>query len=169
MKFGKDEIQKIFLGLLLLIGLLYCYFNLMLGPLDRQEAGSLEAIKALEPQIHDAQNQRKKTENVEARAPMATKTLEQIKALIPAGAPIAWFPPKIADFFKRQGIDKVATRLNSEAPDKDLPSFRRLSWGIELQRVEFVSLASAVASLENEEPLLEVTNVQVESNPADPQ
>ena len=33
MKLGKDEIQKIFLGGLMLIGLLYCYFAMLLGPL----------------------------------------------------------------------------------------------------------------------------------------
>ena len=37
MKLGKDEIQKMFLGVLVLCGLLYCYVTMLLEPLDKQE------------------------------------------------------------------------------------------------------------------------------------
>ena len=70
-------------------------------------------------------------------APVPISVMEQIKAGIPEGAPVAWFPPRIQDFFKRQGIERVATRLNNEMADKDLPGFRRLFWSIDLPKIGF--------------------------------
>ena len=91
---------------------------------------------AIEPKIAGAKAQMKKTQSLEASAPAAAETLDRIKALIPEGAPVAWFPPRIQDFFKRQGIEKSSVRLNNEFADKELPGFRKLFWSIELPKVE---------------------------------
>jgi hypothetical protein len=91
----------------------------------------------------------------------------QVNAMIPPGSPVAWFPTRMADFFKRQGIDKATTRLNSETADKRFPGYRKLTWGIDLPKVEFVQFASAIAALENEEPLIEITNMQIDAGRED--
>ncbi len=161
MKLDKEESKKIILSGLLLCGLLYCYFSMLLGPLAAHQESAEKTMKDLEPQIAAARLQMKQTQAVEARAPVANETLEQIKALIPDGAPVAWFPPRMVEFFKRQGIDKSSTRMNGESLDSDLPGFRKLSWTIDLPKVEFVPLAIAIAGLENEEPLLEVNSVSI--------
>ena len=169
MKLGKEEIQKIVLSLMLLAGVIYCYFTFLLGPLDRSAAASQTAITTLEPQIFDAKKQLQKTTELEKKAPQSTGVLDEVKAMIPEGAPIAWFPPRMAEFFKRQGMDKALTRLANEFPEKDLPGFRKLVWAIDLPKVEFVPLGAALKTLENEEPLLQITNVSVEASKDDPQ
>lgn len=169
MKFRKEEIQKIVLSVLLLIGLLYCYFALLLGPLSKREAGKKAAIAALDPQITDARKQLQRTNNLEVKAPAAEEVVAQLKATIPEGAPVAWFPPRIADFLRRQGIDRCTTRLTNEFAESELPGFRRLVWAIEIPKVAFGSLGIALAGLENEEPLLQVTKISVEASKDDPQ
>lgn len=169
MKFGKEEIQKIVLSGILLIGLLYCYFSMLLGPLTTSETKAEKAIKELEPQIAEAQKQIKKTEAVKKQVPAANEVLDQLKATIPEGAPVAWFPPRMTEFFKQQGVDKSLTRLTNEFTEKDLPGFRRLVWSVDLPKVEFAALGIALAKLENEEPLLNVTNVSIEAVKEDPQ
>ncbi len=164
MKLGKEEIQKIVLGAMLLIGVIYAYFTFLLGPLIDGQAASRKSIGSLNPEIAQAKAQIAKTKELEKSAPAAQLKNRQIEAMIPEGAPVAWFPTRMADFFKKQGFDKAFTRMSSEVPDKDLPGFRRLTWSVDLPKVEFMNFASAVASLENEEPLLEISNLQIDAS-----
>ncbi len=168
MKLDKDNTQKIVLAVILLVGLVYCYFTMLLGPLDKGQIAATHRMAELTPQIAAARETIKATQALEAKAPVANETLEQIKGMIPMGAPIAWFPPRMADFFKRQGIEKSATRLSGDLLDPSMPGFRKLLWTIDLPKVEFVPLAIAIQGLENEEPLIEVTSLQIATG-GDPQ
>jgi hypothetical protein len=164
MKLGKEEIQKLILGGLLLIGLIYGYFSMLLGPLKTRQETVRKNITGLGPQIADAKAQIRRTHELEQNAPAATMTVRQVEAMIPEGSPVAWFPPRVAEFFKRQGVDKSATKLNNEFAEKDLTGFRRMSWGVDLPKVEFAPFAAALAVLENEEPLLEITSMQLDAS-----
>ena len=167
MKLGKEEIQKIVLGSLMLVGIIYVYFNMLLGPLMQRQTIVKQSIVLLDPQIAAAQAQIKKTASLEATAPKATQTLAQVSAMIPEGSPVAWFPTRLGDFFKKQGVDKTATRLNNEIDDKNLPGFRRISWSVDLPRVDFIPFAAAIAQLENDEPLVEISALQVDTSGED--
>lgn len=164
MKLGKEEIQKIVLGSLMLVGIVYVYFNMLLGPLVQRQGIVRQSIADLDPQIAAAEAQVKKTAAIEATAPQATETLAQVGAMIPEGSPVAWFPTRLGEFFKKQGLDKAATRVNNETEDKNLPGFRRISWTVDLPRVDFIPFAAAIAQLENEEPLVEIGTLQVDTS-----
>jgi hypothetical protein len=164
MKLGKEEIQKIVLGGLLLLGVVYSYFDLLLGPLMKRAEQTQQGVNALGPEIASAQAQIAKTQQMELDTPKATLPMRQAEAMIPEGSPVAWFPTRMADFFKKQGIDKAATRMTGEAVEKELPGFRRISWGVDLPKVEFVAYAEAIAALENEEPLMEITAMQIDAS-----
>jgi len=168
MKFNKDEIQKIVLLALVLVGFLYVYFDIMIGGITADEAKKSGVIAELTPKIADARKQIKRTADLEEQAASVSETLEEIKGMIPEGAPIAWFPPKIADYFKRQGIEKVTTSLNGELGDPELEGFRKLTWTIAVPKVDYNKLGIAIAGLENEIPLLEIIKVQIAPNNEDP-
>ncbi len=163
MKFGKEEIQKLVLGGLMLIGIVYVYFNMLLGPLGQRQDATRKSIADLEPQIAAAKAQIKKTESLEVAAPTATMMLEQVGAMIPDGSPVAWFPTRMGEFFKKQGIDKAATRMNNEYEDKNLTGFRRISWSVDLPKIDFLPFAAAIAQLENEEPLVTIGSLQIDT------
>jgi len=168
MKLEQAQLKKIGISVGTLVALLYGYFAYLLGPLEDGEHKSIAGIAAIEPQIADAKDQINKTAALEQKAPAATAFLNKLKSNIPDGAPIAWFPPKMADFFKSHGIDKTSTRLVSEAPDS-MPGFRKLTWSIDLPKVEFIPLGVAISTLENEEPLLNILNVSVDATREDAQ
>jgi hypothetical protein len=169
MKLEQEQIKKIALGGLLLVALLYGYFTYLLGPLKQSEANAENGITSITPQIADAKSQIAKTAALETQAPAATAFLTTLKNNIPDGAPIAWFPPKMADFFKSHGIEKCTTHLVSEGTDSVLPGFKRLVWSIDVPKVEFVPLGVAISSLENDEPLLTILNVSVDATREDAQ
>ncbi|MGB8168438.1 MAG: hypothetical protein WCF18_13155 [Chthoniobacteraceae bacterium] len=164
MKLGKDEIQKLFLGGLLLIGVVYSYFDLLLFPLKKRQEAATKSTVALGPEIQSAQAQIKKTQDLEKTILEKTVVLRQVDAMIPEGSPVAWFPTKVGDFFKRQGIEKATTKINTETAEKELPGFRRLSWGIDFPKVVYGQFGSAIAALENEEPLLEIRTLQIDAS-----
>jgi len=164
MKFGKEEIQKIVLGGLLVIGVVYSYFDLLLAPLKKQQAAARKTTEDLGPQILNARGQLKRTADLERNFAERTVPLRQVDGMIPEGSPVAWFPTKIGDFFKRQGIEKTTTKLNTESPEKELTGFRRISWGIDLAKVGYGQFGSAVSRLENEDPLLEIRSLQIDAS-----
>jgi hypothetical protein len=163
MKLGKEEIQKLVLGVLLFFGLVYSYFDLLLGPLMRRAETTRQSVAALGPEIVNAKAQIDKTNAAEQNAIQATMTMHQVEAMIPEGSPVAWFPTRMAEFFKKEGVDKVSTRMTAEVVDKSLPGFRRMSWGVDLPRVEFVPFCKSISTLENEEPLLEISALQIDA------
>jgi hypothetical protein len=165
MKLGKEEIQKIFLSFLMLIGLLYCYFNMLLGPLNEDEIKAQKTISDLTPQIEGAKQLVKDVQQRETLAPAHAETLARMKSLIPEGSPIAWFPPGMVDFFNRHGIKKCIVHLGGEGSAKDLDGFKTISCSIDLPQVEMVpQLGTLIADFENEKPLMEIHSIHIEGS-----
>jgi hypothetical protein len=94
-----------------------------------------------------------------------------LKALSPEGAPIAWFPPRIKAFFANQQIDKAFARLESSSTFKqtELAEWSKVNWVIDLPQADFVTLGTAIAELENSEPLLAITKIKIQTLPDQPQ
>lgn len=160
---NKDQKQKIFLSTLLMFGLIYCYFNFLLDPLSKQDKANGAAIEALDGKIAKATTELKRSKAVQAQAQSAQETLAQVGDMIPEGAPIAWFPPRIRAFFDRHALKGANVRPGAldGAPDPTLHNFRTAEWTIDLPQAGVVPLGIALAGLENEEKLLEITRLQI--------
>ena len=162
-KIEKDHIQKIVLGVLLFIGVVFGYFNLLLGPLKSRQKSVSSSISALDPEIKKANATIARAQAVEVNAPQAEQTVAEINAMIPEGAPVSWFPVLIGDFFKQAGFEKSVTRMLNEETDKDIEGYRRIGWGVDIPETQFVGFGSAIAELENDEPLIAIKNITIES------
>lgn len=164
MKLGKEEIQKIVLGVLIFFGLVYSFFDSLLIPLMKRIEVSNKSLAALGPEIASSNGQIQKTKKMEADFANSILTMRQVETMIPDGSPVAWFPTRMTEFFKKQGIEKSSTRMNGDFSEKELPNFRHIIWAVDLPRVEFSVFGQAMAALENEEPLIEVTAVQIDTS-----
>ncbi len=167
-KLKKDDIQKIILGCLLFLGVVYGYFDMLLGPLKKRQKTTEASIVALEPEISKAKAAIAAADKVELDAPVAEQTVSQIEALIPEGAPVSWFPVLINDFFKQAGVEKAVTRMLNESTEKGANGFRRIGWGIDIPETHFHAFGAAIADLENREPLVSIKTVTIEALVADP-
>jgi hypothetical protein len=170
-KLSKDQVKKLFLSSTGFIVLLYVYFSFFLGPLNSSRDSALAQINELQDKVANSKNELTKTAKLEKQAETATAQFAALKALSPEGAPIAWFPPRIKTFFANQEIDKASARLESNSPYKeaDLANWTRYSWVIELPQADFSTLGKAVAALENGEPLLSITRIDIKAMSEDPQ
>lgn len=171
LKLSKDQIQKLMLSALGFIVLLYVYFSFFLGPLNRSRDTMLATINQVQGKIDSSKTEIMKASNLEQQATSATTRFAALKTLSPEGAPIAWFPPRMKTFFANQEMDKATARLENSTPYKeaDLASWMRHNWLIELPQADFSTLGQALAALENSEPLLSITRINIRALPDDQQ
>ena len=162
-KLTKDQIQKIALSSLLMVGLIYCYFQFLIFPLNAADVNARREIADLDTKMGTSGKRLSKLKSIDEQARSSSDVLAQVNSMIPTGEPIAWFPPRMRAFFERQGIKDVVTRLErkDKMPEPELSDFSGCGWNIELPGVDFVPLGIALAGLENEEPLLEITRLQI--------
>ena len=170
-KLTKDQIQKMGLSGIGFIVLIYVYFSFFLGPLNSSRNAMQATITDLQGKLAGSKSEMMKATNLEKQASNATARFAAFKALSQEGAPIAWFPPRMKAFFANQSIDKVTTRLEGSAPYKeaDLSTWMRYNWLIDLPQADFSTLGTALAALENSEPLLAITKITIRALPDDPQ
>ena len=166
-KIKKDQVQKLGLSTIGFFILLYVYFNFFLGPLNKSRDAMVLKIDERQRQLSDSKSEITKTANLEHQAAKATARFAALKALSPEGAPIAWFPPRIKVFFANQQIDKAFARMEGNAAFKqpELSSWLNYTWIIDLPQADFDTLGTAIAELENTEPLLSVTKIKIQTVP----
>ena len=171
LKLSKDQIQKLMLSAMGFVVLVYVYFSFFLGPLNRSRDTMLGTIADVQNKIVTSKTEITKASNLEKQATTATTHFAALKAHSPEGAPIAWFPPRMKAFFANQEIDKVTARLESSVAYKepDLADWMRYSWLIDLPQVDFAVLGKAITALENSEPLLSITRINIRALPDDQQ
>jgi hypothetical protein len=170
-KFSKDQIQKMGLSVIGFFILLYVYFSFFLGPLNRSRDTALASIADLQGRMGSSKNELAKVKNLERQAGAATERFAALQALSPEGAPIAWFPPRIKTFFANQKIDKANARLDTTEAftQPELSSWINDGWTIDIPETDFATLGTAIAKLENTEPLIAITKLSIRASAAEPQ
>ncbi|MCX6966799.1 MAG: hypothetical protein NTZ46_03300 [Verrucomicrobia bacterium] len=171
MKLSKEQIQKGVLVTMLSVGGLYYYTFEMLKPLAKREAAALAEITALGPKIKEAKSKIVRINAIQAgdeNAAEAQRVYALMKAKIPDGQPVAWIPTRFAEFFKKQGVGKPIFRCNPEPTDADFPGYKLSSWTVDLPSVGIALFGEALAGLENQEGLMQITSLQIDSVAADP-
>jgi hypothetical protein len=166
---SKEQKQKIVLGALFAIGLVYVYLEFGLGPLKRKQEFAQQEIAALEPKIRDAQKKIKARDSLKAQVPQAEIYLNQINKMIPDGAPVAWFPTLVADYFKARGNERVTTRMLNDVLDPAVEGYRRINWSVEIPKADALEFGSILSDFENQQPLVECTSVLIEFIKEEPQ
>ena len=171
MKLNKDQIQKAALVGMVAVGSLYYYSAELLGPLSLREARAGKESAELQQKIDAAKPKIVRAATVEAgdvNAAAAREAYAILQKSIPSGDPIAWFPTRLTEFFRKAGIPKQNFRCNPDPGEPKFPGFKTSCWVIELPGVDFATLGKALASLENQEGLIQITNLLIEASPKEP-
>ena len=161
-KLSKDQIQKISLSGLLMVGLVYCYFTFLIAPASKADANNLLAIDALDSKLAEARTEVLRSRSVHEQAANAEETLAQVNDMIPDGEPIAWFPPKMHDFLERHNLKNATIHpAGGAAAEVGMGDLKSENWVLEIPQSGFSQLGIALAGLENEEKLLQITHLQI--------
>jgi len=171
MKFNKDQIQRAVLLGMVSVGCLYYYSAEMLGPLSLRADRATKETGELEKKINEAKPKIAHSAAVEAgdvNAAAAREAYAVMQSSIPSSDPIAWFPTRLTEFFIKAGISKQNFRCNPDPAEPKFPGFKTSCWMIELPGVDFATLGKALAALENQEGLIQITNLQIEAAVKEP-
>lgn len=166
MKFTKQQIEKALIITMIGFGCLYYFFTELLGPLTPREAKAQREIAELQKKIKSAEQQIARTNKIKAddvHAEAAANALVIMKKKIPNGSPVAWFPTRLSEFFHRHGIPKENFRPGQDLPEPEFPGLKNSTWVIDLPAVNFGSLGMSLADLENEEALIQITDIQIDT------
>lgn len=163
---NKDQQQKIILSFLLLCFVIYGYFEFLLRPLQGSVARAAAESVALEKKINDGTTRLRGLGDLKTKAAGAAGLIAQAQAFIPDGAPVAWYPPRMKNFFGRQGFNKESVAVGqkgSEATgDREFDKkFVVSNWQIQIPNADFFALAIALSGLENEEVLTEISSLTI--------
>lgn len=172
MKVSKENVQKIFLAAVFCLGGVYYYVAEMLGPLELKEKAAIGQIADLEGKIKNARAkiaQERAIEASDAHEEQARRALDVMQAKIPTGQPVAWLPTRLGEFFKSQGLAKQTYKCEAPVPDPGLPGFQPSSWTVDFPSASFAVFGKAVAGLENQDGLSQVTKLQIASGASDPE
>jgi hypothetical protein len=170
-KLSKDQIQKLVLSSIGFVVLLYVYFNFFLGPLNRSRVAMEGKAADLQTKLGNSKSEMLRATKLEEEAGTATTRFAALQALSPDGAPIAWFPPRIKAFFANQHIEKAIARLGTSTAftEPELANWMKYSWMIDIPQADYDSLGTAVAELENSEPLLSISKLTIHTQQGQPQ
>ncbi|HMJ06597.1 MAG TPA: hypothetical protein VK474_10115 [Chthoniobacterales bacterium] len=167
----KDQVQKLVLSGIGFVVLLYVYFSFFLGPLNKGRATAEASMADLQRKLASSKSEMSKAVSLDGQAKTATARFAALKALSPEGAPIAWFPPRLKILFANEHIDKATVRLDGSTPYKEpeMADWNKFSWVIELPQTDFATLGKVLAQLENNEPLLGISRLNIRVSGDDPQ
>jgi hypothetical protein len=170
-KLSKDQVKKLSLSAMGFVVLLYVYFSFFLGPLQTIRAGTWAQIADRQKKIDTSKTEVAKAATLERQAKESMARFAALKALTPEGAPIAWFPPRMKTFFASQQIDRAVARLESNTNFKqnELAAWTKYNWLIDLPQANFGAVGKSIAELENTQPLLCVTKLNIHVLPEQPQ
>ncbi len=161
----KDQVQKIILSVMLLIFTIYCYFQFLLTPLQGRASRAVAESEGLEKKIAETTTKIRELNKLKEEAIGAGELIAQANAFIPEGSPIAWFPPRMKEFFElRQGLKNVRISQRAVEVPKDAgfkQKFVNGVWGVEIPSAEYFPLGIALMGLENEEYLVEITSLNI--------
>ncbi len=162
----KETLQRyLLIGIAALLAL-YVYFSMMLGPLGTAEKRAKSEISRLEPLIRKAEGQIARTRAIAAgdqHADRVKKLQEVIDASVPTGSSIVWLPQRITEVFKTHRLERATVRHLQEQDDPFLPGFKRATWRVEVPEGNFLVFGQALAQLENQEGLAQISQLSVET------
>lgn len=169
-KLPKEQLQKIVMMVIFFIILVFVFLSYLISPIGKQKETIVAGNTALEKQVKGAKQQISTTRNLETQSTAAIDTIDRVNELIPEGAPIAWFPPRIERHFAAHDIPGASPRLVNSSPPAEaaLASYNEMEWSLTISKVDFFKFAIALAGLENEHPLLKVTSLRISADAENP-
>jgi hypothetical protein len=169
--FSKDDTRKLAILAIAFLASFYCYFSFLLGPLNQQRTSTIARLTELQGKLAGSEDEIQKTERLTVQGRSTVTRYTSLMASIPAGAAIAWFPPRLKALLQNDGLDQASVRISHTTAFKqpELAIFVKTQWSVELANAGFEALGQALARMENQEALLEVNQLKVAADPADPE
>ena len=139
-KLNKDQIQKIVLSTLGFIGLIYCYFNFFLGPLNRSREAMSKTIGELQAKTASSISEMKEDRQARGQGQGSDSPLRSVQADYCGRRADRLVPAQDAHILSATTASTRPRCASSRAPTSRSPSCRtwlKDGWVIELPQSEY--------------------------------
>ncbi len=165
--FTPENTKRLTLSGLVLIVLVYVFYSFLLGPAFKSITTGKQRIAALDKSIATANSAINRVSNMRAQLNGFADLETTLFANQPGGDPIAWFPPRVENFFKKAGIPRCLATLSAPS-ETEIPGFRTYRCTIQFPSVSFMQFGAALAAFENHDNLIEVRSISIDAQADNP-
>lgn len=168
---SKDQMQRLILGLLLLVVGGAMVQTMLLQPMKKDIEANINALPNLEKTISELKREVRTSEQIAQKAVQLAPIPEQVFKDIPTGAPITWFPPQMTRYLEGKGAKNVVIARGgiSKPGDPSLAMYDQLTWNINISAISYLKLGELIAALETDYPLIQVSSININMNMSDPE
>jgi hypothetical protein len=168
---SEEQMKRVFMGVLVLAGLVGLAWYLLLAPQKQDMTSERGKINTLKDQIREAEAAIKQAEAIATETNAANAEFESIIEDVPRGAPIAWVPPRINNYWRRQEFPDVTTEPSGIASINNpaLAGFEKRVWQVTINDAPFVDFGIALSEFENKEILMQLTSLNVSASAEQPE
>lgn len=154
------------------LGAAWWFHSQWIVPLRHREAESLQQMAGVRERIETAREEMQMISEQEQEAARARNALNSLYRHIPASPAVAWFPGRLREHFRRLGIDEIAVRLNTTAPEPEFPAYERTYWRVNMPvqggSRNMNGILLAVAEFEQQETFVKILDLSFRSGPGEP-
>ncbi len=166
-KFTKENTQRLVLAGLTFIILIVFFQSFLLGPAFKSIRNSSAELERVNSELAKAKSMKTRIANMQKQVEQVSELEKTLFVNQPAGDPIAWFPPRVENFFKKVGIQYCLATLSSPS-DEEIPGLRTYRCTVEFPEVSFMIFGVALAAFENHDNLVEVRDLAITSQSDNP-
>jgi hypothetical protein len=166
-KYTRENVKRLALAGLMLVILVIFFQSFLLGPAFQVIKGSSGAIENVDAELTKSASYRKRIEAMRRQVVQNSDLEKTLFVNQPTGDPIAWFPPRVENFFKKAGIPRCLATL-SPPSESEIRGFRTYRCTIEFPGISFMQFGAALAAFENSDNLIEVQSLKVGAQTDDP-
>ncbi len=164
----KENIQRLALAALFFVIVVYVFFEFLVRPAQRAISGAEQQLTDVDKELRVARGEISSARSLREELETASAGLDDLFANLPPGNPIAWYPPRVENFFKRQGIARCLATVTPEDL-AELPGLRVYRCTIDFPEVNFLKFGQALEAFERSDKIFQVTNVRIAGIPTNPE
>jgi len=167
--YGKQLIQAAVLLALVLFASLYSYIEFFVAPLARERETLLAKISTADTQFATGGSQLKKIlaeEEAEKKNEGQDRLLERLMQTIPA-VPQVICPTLLSRLLTQHGVTGAKVFVTGFLPLKGIEGGLLQSWAFESPQTKPFAIGEAMADIENQLPMAQITDFQIGRKPAE--
>ena len=163
----KEERQRLMLGGVLVVGVLYGYFGLLLSPIQLGITHAERTVEERNQQIASTSVELRTLREEIARSdrPILDTAADELLATVPKSH-LASTPAVLSRILEQQSLAKRSARASMLAPFIGREDLICAGWEVNLEEAGPLQIGQATAALENEFSLSQMSEVSLETNTA---
>lgn len=154
---------------MMIVIVLYVAWSSFITPAQSSLKASEQEIARLDEELRKAKATITRISNFEEKLAKASKKEDVMFDKQPMGSPLAWVPPRLENFFVRQGLSCMVQTNDSSTPLTGQSQHLQVyKWKLNFQSADFLKFGAGLASFETNHPLVGIQSIKISFQPENP-